>query len=352
MRVLILTNMWPRPDWPTRGIFVARQAGDLADVGVEVDLLEIRGDRSRLAYLRAARDIVRLNFRERTYDLIHAHTGHCGLIACLQLKYPVVLTYHGYDLDAVIGPGLRARRRIERILFRRLSILVAATISQSMRGHSVLPASGLERNHVIPNGVDRRMFRPLPQEEARRKLGWPSMVPIVLFTGDPTLWIKRFALAEQAVTCASAVIGRIRLEVSDRADPDAMPLLMNAADALILTSRSEGSPSVVKEAMACSLPVVAVDVGDVRETTRGAALCHVCEPSPGALGAALVDVLQARPRRSDGRERTPDLDAASIASRLCSVFEQAMFQGPGPFGFLRGQRRSALRQGAPVDGND
>src|SRR5512132_3673650 len=170
MRVLVLTNMWPRADWPTRGIFVARQATDLANAGVEIDVLEIRGDRSRLDYLRAAIDIARLNFRPRTYDLINAHTGHCGLLACLQLKYPVVLTYHGYDLDGVVDPGLRLRRRLEQMLFRRLSALVASTISQSARGHRELPAGRPERNHVIPNGVDRRMFRPLPRVEARRKL--------------------------------------------------------------------------------------------------------------------------------------------------------------------------------------
>jgi len=227
------------------------------------------------------------------------------------------------------------------MLFRRLSALLAATVSQSMRGHRALPASGLERNHVIPNGVDRSMFQPLPHEEARRKVGWPSGVPIVLFTGDPALTTKRFPLAVQAVAFASRAVGAIRLEVSDRSEPDAMPLLMNASDALILTSVSEGSPSVVKEAMACNLPVVATDVGDIREMTRGASLCHVCEPSPDALGAALVDVLRARPRRSDGRDRTLDLDSALIASRIRAVFEEAVVRGPGLFGFLGGKRRSA-----------
>jgi glycosyltransferase involved in cell wall biosynthesis len=146
-------------------------------------------------------------------------------------------------------------------------------------------------------------------------------------------------------------MGVIRLEVSDRTDPEAMPLLMNAADALILTSRSEGSPSVVKEAMACNLPVVTVDVGDVRETIRGATLCHVCEPSSSALAAALVNVLGARPQRSDGRKRTTDLDGAFIANRIRDVFREAMSRGPGPLGFLAGEGHPASGQRASIGGS-
>jgi glycosyltransferase involved in cell wall biosynthesis len=335
MRVLVLTNMWPRDDWPTYGIFVERQVRSLIDSGVDVDVMELRGDVSRWNYLSAAWRMLSMNFVRNDYALIHAHTAHCGLLACLQLRHPVVVTYHGYDLDGALGRGLQLRRRVEGVLFRRLSWSVAATIAQSPRGRKRLPRRGRKRNHVVPNGVPRQTFKPMANAEARERLGWRASRPTVLFTGDPTLPIKRFQLAEAAVDVARNVVPDLSLVVSDRGRPQDMPLLMNAADALLLTSLSEGSPSVVKEAMACDLPIVSVDVGDVRETTRGARNCHICPATPEALGIALEHVMSALPDRSDGRARTEDLADEAVAARLRGIFNAATDRGPGMFGFVR-----------------
>jgi teichuronic acid biosynthesis glycosyltransferase TuaC len=335
MRVLVLTNMWPSAQRPTRGIFVARQVGELTRAGAQLDVIQIRGDRSRWNYLRAALRIVALNVGRPRWDVVHAHTGYCGVLACLQLRYPVVLTYHGCE-NTDLGRGLlRMRRSVERVAFRGVSGLVAATISQGRSGRHALPPRGRARNAVIPNGVDRRLFAPVPRAEARRTLGWPADRRVVLFTGDARLPIKRIALAEAAVRTAAARVPDIELVVTNHRAPSAMPLIMSAADALILTSITEGSPTVVKEAMACDLPVVSVDVGDVAEVTRGVRHSHVCDASADALAAALVQVLAPWPQRSDGRSRSVELSGDRIARRVLAVLDRATERGPGPLGFAR-----------------
>ena len=100
-----------------------------------------------------------------------------------------------------------------------------------------------------------------------------------------------------------------------------MPLLMNAADCLLLTSTTEGSPNAVKEALACDLPVVSTPVGDVRTLLDGVSPSAVAEPNPEALGSAIVECTRDR-RRSDGRDRTAWLDERAIAQRILDVYRR------------------------------
>ncbi len=340
MRVLTITNMWPAPDRPWYGVFVARQMNSLRHVDVDVEVLAIYGAESRfrtlLAYLRGALKVVALNFSANPPDLIHAHTGHCGVLACLQFRRPVVLSYVGYDLDVVPERPDDWRSRLQRRLFQQLSRLLAATIAKSERGRLHLPRSSQARNTVIPNGIDRELFKPLDRMQARHQLGeGGDVTPWVVFPADPARYSKHFELAEAAVAAARMRQPDLRLKVAYPVAPELMPIWMNAADAMLLTSRAEGSPNVVKEAMACDLPVVSVEVGDVAEIVGGARNCHVCRHDPKELGAALTGVITSLPERSDGRARTEHLALTAIAGRLRSVYEQALLRGPGPFGFVR-----------------
>ncbi|MEA2250867.1 MAG: teichuronic acid biosynthesis glycosyltransferase TuaC [Solirubrobacteraceae bacterium] len=345
MRVLAITNAWPHPDKPWYGSFVVRQMDSLPGAGVDVDVIPIYGRfsplRSLPAYLRAARSVIALNFGPRRYDVVHAHFGHCGLLACLQFRYPVVLTYYGYDIDMPAEHREGARTKLERWVFIRLSRLVAATIVQSRRELACLPRRARPHCSVIPSGVDRDLFRPLERAEARRRLAWNGNdAPVTLFPYDPGRFTKRFALAQAAVEAARRRVPDLELVVCDRVAPDRVPDYMNAADALILSSVAEGSPNVVKEAMACNLPIVSVDVGDVRDVVDGTRNCHILPAEAETLGQALVEVLDALPERSDGRGRSAHLGLAETAGRLRAVYRSALGRGPGVLGFL-GRRRSA-----------
>src|SRR5262249_11389781 len=135
LRVLALTNMWPSPERPALGAFAALQMQSIQDAGVEVDVAVVAGHRSRRAYVRAALRMLRLNAIPRESDLIHAHTGHCGLLARLQWRYPVLVSYVGYDLNGVRrADGRRTlKSRLERAVFRQLPRSGVATLTKSTR---------------------------------------------------------------------------------------------------------------------------------------------------------------------------------------------------------------------------
>jgi teichuronic acid biosynthesis glycosyltransferase TuaC len=350
MRILAITNAWPQSDKPWYGSFVVRQIESLPTVGVDVDVIAVQGHfspvRSLPAYARAAWRIFGLNFRPRRYDVLHAHFGHCGLLATLQFRYPVVLTYYGYDIDMPAEHREGLRTKLERRLFIALSRLFAATVVQSRRELGRLPRSAQPSCTVIPSGVDRKLFRPVEQTEARRRLAWSDTeAPVTLFPYDRSRFTKRFELAEAAVNEARKRIPDLELVVCDRVSPDEVPDYMNAADALILSSRAEGSPNVVKEAMACNLPIVSVDVGDVQDVIDGTRNCRICPPDAAVLGQALVEILEARPERSDGRERSAHLGVDEVARQLRAVYESALGRGAGVLGFHRREGTTACTEG-------
>jgi teichuronic acid biosynthesis glycosyltransferase TuaC len=134
--------------------------------------------------------------------------------------------------------------------------------------------------------------------------------------------VKRLDLAQAAVACARIALPEVRLEILDGSvRPALVPELMNAADCLLMTSISEGSPTVVQEALACDLPVVSVAVGDVLERVEGVRNCTVTAPDAEALGRALVRMLEP-PRRSNGHFKIAEFSSQRVAAGLMEIYRQ------------------------------
>ena len=175
---------------------------------------------------------------------------------------------------------------------------------------------------ILPSGVDTDVFHPRPRAEARAELGWAAADRVVLFNGSRRAKNKRLDLAEAAAAVAARLVPGTRLEVLDGAIPAGhIATYMNAADCLLMTSDHEGSPNVVKEALACDLPVVSVDVGDVRERIAGVTPGGIAGRDPERLGAALAAVLR-EPRRSDGHTAIEAIGTRRIAERIVDVYRR------------------------------
>ncbi len=303
-------------------IFVQRQAESLRREGIEVHSFYLRSRTSLRALVREA-DRFRGELRRLRPDLVHAHFGTMtAMFAALAAAgTPLVITYRGGDLNR--GQGMRPAlgRVLSQLAALRARRIVC--VSRQLRERLWWRRA---RVAVLPSGVDKHQFRPQPREAARWALGWDLHDRVVLFNAGHDPCNKRLDLAVAAVARAPG----LRLEVLDgEVDPERVPVIMNASDCLLVTSDREGSPTVVQEALACGLPVVSVDVGDVAERLEG--ICHtrIVPREPGEIAAALVE-LTARPVRTNGPERCQDISLDRIARRLCEIYCEAIGMNPEP----------------------
>jgi teichuronic acid biosynthesis glycosyltransferase TuaC len=309
----------PGPDTGSSMVFARRQAETLRAMGASVDVFYLKSRTSPRLLLREF-----LRFRrvlaETRPGIVHAHFGTMTamFVAFSAGRIPVVVTYRGSDLNAS-----SSTRGVRSFIGRVLSQLGALRASWIVCVSCQLRERLWWRRSlasVLPSGVDARTFHPMNRNAARRTLGWPIEERIVLFNAGHDPRNKRLDLARAAAVIAARMLGSIRLEVLDGSvDPARMPLLMNASDCLLVTSDSEGSPTMVQEALACNLPIVSVDAGDIRERLAGVAETRIAQRDPGELAEALCELVHA-PVRSDGRKRVHEFCSQRIAEELLRIY--------------------------------
>ena len=326
LRVLVVTNMFPTPTLPSTGTFVAAQVQSLRASGLEIEVLHLpRGESGRHVYrglARRARTLV-ASFRP---DLVHAMYG--GVMADTLTRTvrerPVVVSFCGTDvLAGPAGGGLlervalrygvaashRAARRADGIIVKSRNLLEAlpSDVSRS-------------KAWIVPNGIDLERFRPLDRQECRRQLGWDAEQRHVLFPASPARPEKRFALAEAGVSMLEDDGLGATLHSLDGVRHDDVPIWLNAADVVLLTSAYEGSPNAVKEALACDVAIVSVDVGDVAERLRGIEGCHVADATPEGVAQKLRLALGRRGPIA-GRASVANLALERVAERVREIYE-------------------------------
>jgi teichuronic acid biosynthesis glycosyltransferase TuaC len=318
----MITTDWPFPGPDATTHFIKRQAEFLRAAGVTVEVFFFAGRKNPLRYLwnwlRVRRRISLEHF-----DLIHAQFGQSGILA-LPKKLPLVVTFRGSDLQGIISDRTGRRTllgRINQLSSRLVARHADAVIVVSEHMKRFLPP-GVAAT-VIPSGLDLSLFRPIPQAEARRRLGLPENRPIVVFAGRPTQARKRFGLAKRAVEALNQSL-TAELHLIWGVPHEEVPIHMSAGDVLLFTSSQEGSPNVVKEALACNLPVVSVRVADVAERLHGVLGSEVCDDDqPETLAAALERVLR-RGKRSNGRQVVQALDEHRLTTKLIAIYRSVL----------------------------
>ena len=322
LRVLMITSEWPTDSRHTAH-FIARQVRFLRAAGVDVDVFQFRGSKRPLRYL-AAWARLRIRMWLQRYDLIHAQFGQSGVLA-FPTRLPLVVTFRGSDVFGIIGRDGRPTwaGRLLQWLSRRVARRADAPILVSEHLKEHLPHAG--RMHIVPSGLDLALFRCIPRDEARRHLGWPTGGRRVLFVGDPADPRKRYDLARQAVDLLNRTMPA-DLVIGWRVPHDEMPFYMSACDALVFTSRQEGSPNAVKEALACDLPVVSVAVADVPLRLQGIPGCEVCaNEAPETIAAALERTLRRDERlQQRGRQAACQLDERLLTERVIDIYRLAL----------------------------
>ena len=240
--------MKPDASAPQRGSFVRDQVAGLRRAGVDVEILELPPGRRE--YPRTIRRIRRA-LREGRFDLVHAHFGLTGWCALLAGARPLVVTFHGTDVrHPKVG-------RLSRRLARRVDLAGVASreLFEAAGGRRGLPRRP-GRTAVLACGADLGRFQPVPQAEARTELGLDADGRYLLFPAAPSRPEKRHDRAAEVARLADA-----KLLTAGRIDPARMPLWINAASAVLVTSEYEGFGLAAVEAIACGRPVLSTPVG-------------------------------------------------------------------------------------------
>jgi glycosyltransferase involved in cell wall biosynthesis len=344
MRVLIVTNLYPSAESPANGVFIEQQ---LRGLSARMDLEILFVDRRRYGPAIYYRLGAMLENKLASFpaDLIHVMYG--GVMAQQTLRHPnlppAIITFHGSDLlgenfsgwwrKLASSYGIWCSRRAAR---RAHGLIVVAR-------HLLKPLGNAVRQmqvRVIPCGIDLDRFQPMDQNRCRQQLGWAESDFHVLFATSSNDPVKRPELARATVARLNELnLGRAQLHVLRHVPNQEVPIWLNAADALLLTSRQEGSPTIVKEALACGLPVVSVPVGDVPERLAGIEGCYVTDADPDALAAKLELIREGRPRPKC-REKLEGLSCRSIAARIEEFYDEV----------LRTGRRGGSRKMVPARG--
>jgi teichuronic acid biosynthesis glycosyltransferase TuaC len=305
VRALIVTNMYPTSAAPGRGSFVRDQVEALGRLpGVEVEVFAFAPGGGS-PYPRAAHAL-RRRYRGGDFDVIHAHFGLTAWSALALRGAPHVVTLHGTD---IVNP----RSRLVTLASLPLVDLVApVSTSLAMQLPRRLVAGKLA---VLPCGVAIDRFTLIPRADARARLGLASDQRYLLFPADPARPEKRFDRAQ-------AVAGDLHLLVLRDVPPADVPLWVNAADAVLVTSDRESFGLAVLEALACDVPVLATEVGIAPEALADVPGTYCGTFSVPEWRAALESALEDPDPRVSGRAVAERYSAVRMAERVLAAWRR------------------------------
>lgn len=292
--------------------FVQQQIQGLRDRGIEVDDFAIQG-RGVIGYLRCLPKL-RAWLKQSDYDLVHAHFGLSGMLAVLQRRCPTVITFHGSDVNT------RRNCAISSIASRLSSYNIFVERSMADR------LGARARQAVIPCGVDLREMIPMDQQQCREELGIQPEAVVILFASAFSRPEKNYPLARTAV---AGIEGAVLLELDGYSRREVVQLL-NAADVLLMTSVREGSPVIIKEALACNCPIVSTDVGDVRDMIGDTRGCYVTSSDAREISTKLRSCLANR-ERTNGREAARLYSQDETLRRICEVYAEVLDEKEQPY---------------------
>lgn len=290
----MVTNQYPSRDTFGGNPAVLYQVAGLRRLGVNVEVFHIdRASRGRRAYLKCIPDL-RKRWLSRGFDLLHVQFGGVqALLGAVMAGRRCIVTFHGSDLHGGNPQSLTSRLSSSTnvLCSKAAAYLAGGVVVVSPNLVPLLPKNARRRARVVPPGVDYDTFRVIPSTEARSELNLEVDKKYILFCDASSSQLRSVKRPD----IATAVEREVRVR-----EPGAqllflagqpywrVPLYVNAADCLLLTSEKEGSPNIVKEALAVNLPIVSVDVGDVADRCRGVPNCQIVTRDVGALANAVV----------------------------------------------------------------
>ena len=289
---------------------VYNQGESIKKYGLYIDYFTIVG-KGVFGYLKNV-FLIKKKIKKK-YDLIHAHYSLSAFAATLAFpNIPLVVSLMG--TDSQMNLFWRLLIKVCYLAFWDHTIVKSKSMKESLH---------LNKASVIPNGVDLNKFKLRDKLEIRKKLGLNGNKKYILFLSNPDRLEKNFSLAKNAVDILPDP-SIILLPIFDKKHNEAIDYL-NASDILLMTSLWEGSPNAVKEAMACNIPIVSTNVGDVREVIGNTEGCYITSFKAEDVADKIKKALQFG-KRTNGRQRIIELglDSETIAKKIIKVYEEVL----------------------------
>ena len=315
LKILYVTNMYPWEKNPYYGIFVSEQIQGLQEFcHIQPEIIFINGRKWTLNYLFS---IFKINWHLLTnrYDIIHIHYGLSSLFTLFNpfIRTPMVLTLHSGDIDP-------KKQKYVQIFISKLAVRkMGAVIILNQEMESTLrPIT--DKLITIPCGVDTGVFQPVDSlgktEENSR---------LVVFPANRNRTAKNYPLFEEVIEILRTKY-RFNITTSEVKDMtrEQVSRLFCAADCVLMTSFSEGSPQVIKEAMSCNAPVVSTVVGDVDHLLEGVANCYLAPSGTAEELALKVKTVLENSTRTNGRDKifALGLDKESTSIKVNSLYQK------------------------------
>lgn len=294
-------------------ILVQRQAESLMKQGIEIYFYLILG-KGFIGYLNNIFPL-RKFLKKNKFDIIHAHYSLSAFVASLAGCNPLIVSLMGSDVKS--GRVYKNIIRIFNILFSWSLLIV--------KSNDMKKSLGLKEAVVIPNGVNLEHFNKLDKGTCKNNIGWSRNKKHILFAADPNRPEKNYSLAKVAIELINTPV---ELHALEGISPDQIPIWFNAADVILLTSLWEGSPNVIKEAMACSCPIVSTKVGDVEWLFGDEPGCYIAGYIPYDIAENIKKALDFAEKKiyTNGRERINFLciESDTIAQKIITVYKKVL----------------------------
>lgn len=300
--------------------FIISQGKSLQNNNVEVDYFIYKGT-GIINYLKAIY-FLRRKVKHNNYDIIHANYSYSGWVTVLTFpRAPIIVSLMGSDTYGSVN--WNCKRTIRGYFDILLTQLIQPFVSYIIVKSRNLSKYIYLRNKckIIPNGVDFNKFREIDKNSCRRKLSLPLNKRLILFLGNKDDPRKNFYLLKKSISMLNDFSFELLTPYPTKSD--LIPFYLNAADVLVMTSYLEGSPNVIKEAMACNLPIVSTDVGDVKEVIGNTEGCYICSYNPIDVAEKIKMALNFG-KRTNGRENIRHLEINIIAKGVINIYKKVL----------------------------
>lgn len=290
--------------------FVIQQVSALKDKGIKFDFFWIKG-KGILGYLKNLKSL-KYKIKKSKCDFVHAHYGLSGLLACLQKIRPVVVTYHGCDINIKKNLILS----FFSIFLSKKNIFVHKDLTKKV--------PFLRSNHsIIPCGVDLQTFYYIDKIDARKQINFEENKKYVLFSSNFDNEVKNYPLARKSIDLINQEVELIELKGYSAEEVN---LLLNSVDLLLVTSKRETGPMVIKEAMLTGCPVVSSDVGDAKKLLKGITDSYVITSNCANDFCNAIKKCFNQNLRKSNKKRIIDLELTSnqVADKILSIYNDML----------------------------